>query len=779
MPGTMNKWTWGASIIELSKAVLVAKYRILLPIFCALLVIAPISNAQQSRELRGNVLDAAGAPISGADVQFQSKGATSTARTDDQGNFVVPQANGAGTLVVQYPGFMPAAIQVASDTTENIQVKLAPAPAIQRIVVSARGEERVPAEPSSEFLIPDQAITVSGTLSVDEILRQAPGFSLFRRSGGLFANPTSQGASLRGVGASGASRAVVLLDGIPLNDPFGGWVYWNQVPRVSIGSMQVFSGGASDTYGGGALGGVINIETRPVRNTFGSLEAAYGNENTRDLSFDAGMLLGKWGISAAGQALDTDGYILVPSDQRGLVDTRAGTGDLVGFLQVSRQLGENGGFFLRARSFGEDRQNGTPVQTNSTRIPSLDLGADWTHATAGTFSARIYGSYEMFNQNFSAIAANRNSEALTNRQRSPSQQVGYAGQWQRIFGGKNTFSAGLEGRVVQGHSAETTFAAGRATAAVDAGGRQRILGYFAQDSFRFARNWSLTLGGRVDTWLNSRGYSNRLPLPTGAFTSTAFSNRTETAFSPRISLLHSFTSNIAANASVYRAFRAPTLNELYRNFRVGNVVTNANPGLRAEKLTGGEAGVSVREWNQHLTLRGNFFWSDIDDPVGNVTLSTTPALITRQRQNLGVVRARGVEISAEAQLPKHLQLSGSYILTDSTVLSFPANRALEGLRVPQVPKHSFNAQLSYVARNWTGGFQARLMGNQFDDDQNLLPLGRAFTADAEFSRRILEHAHVFVAVQNIFNNRYTVARTPITNVGPPAIARGGLRFDFP
>jgi outer membrane receptor protein involved in Fe transport len=304
---------------------------------------------------------------------------------------------------------------------------------------------------------------------------------------------------------------------------------------------------------------------------------------------------------------------------------------------------------------------------------------------------------------------------------------------------------------------------------------------FVQDALQIARHWLLTAGVRQDTWRNTRGFSNRLPLPSGAFTSSAYPDRSESAFSPRLSVLRDLPHNVAVSAQIYRAFRAPTLNELYRAFRVGNVLTNANNTLRAERLTGGEAGLSLRSFEQRLTLRGNFFWSDVTNPVANVTLSTTPSLITRQRQNLGSTRARGVELSAEMNLASRWQLSGSYILTDSTVLRFPANPALEGLRIPQVPKHGFNVQFSYLDRNWTMGVQTRLAGNQFDDDQNLLPLGRAFTVDAEASRRLPGPAHtsIFIAAQNLFGNRYTIARTPVSNVGPPVLVRGGFRFDFP
>ena len=173
----------------------------------------------------------------------------------------------AGTLFVSYPGFATATLEVcAGSPGDHLDVRLAPSSADERIVVSAAGADRVPAEPSSQFVVSLQDVQTAGSLSLDDILRQAPGFALYRRQGSLFANPTSQGVSLRGVGSNGASRAAVLLDGIPINDPFGGWVYWTQVPRVSIESAQVINGGASDMYGGGALGGVVNIESRPLRN---------------------------------------------------------------------------------------------------------------------------------------------------------------------------------------------------------------------------------------------------------------------------------------------------------------------------------------------------------------------------------------------------------------------------------------------------------------------------------------------------------------------------------
>jgi outer membrane receptor protein involved in Fe transport len=466
----------------------------------------------------------------------------------------------------------------------------------------------------------------------------------------------------------------------------------------------------------------------------------------------------------------------VPENQRGSVDTAARTADLTGSITLSRAVGANGHAFLRLSSFGESRKNGTPVQLNDTRIWSLDLGTDWSSQNAGDFSVRLYGSSENFNQNFSAVAADRESESLTNRQRNPSQQAGFAFQWRKSLGDHQSLSAGVEGRDVRGHSAETTFNNSRITAFVDAGGRQRSLGFFANDSVRF-RSWFFSLGGRVDRWLNSRGFSDRIPV-TGRPSLNDFTDRTETAFSPRVSLVKRFDKGISVSASAYRAFRAPTLNELYRNFRVGNVVTNANAALRAEKLTGGDVGIGLETLDERLFVRSNLFWSEINDSVANVTLASTPALITRQRQNLGAMRARGIELSAITKLAQRWEISGEYLLTDSTVLRFPANRSLEGLLVPQVPRHQFNFQINYTNARWLAGTQGRFVSKQFDDDQNTLPLEKFFTLDAEVSRSVSDRFRLFVAFQNLTGSRYQISSTPVLTVGPPVLIRAGVRVSL-
>ena len=228
-------------------------------------------------------------------------------------------------------------------------------------------------------------------------------------------------------------------------------------------------------------------------------------------------------------------------------------------------------------------------------------------------------------------------------------------------------------------------------------------------SFALRRNGFLP---RADEWTIGRTSTlsrpQILPRRSGA---AALPDRSETFFSPRLALLHKLTNNISLTASGYRAFRAPTLNELYRGFRAGNVFTEFNPNLRAERLTGAEGGAIVTGLNQRVMLRSTFFWNQITRPVANVTLTTTPALITRQRQNLGSTRSQGLELEASARLSNSLSISGGYEYTDATVTSFtidPAlaglNPSLVGLDVPQIPRHQFTFQTAYTqAVHFTGG----------------------------------------------------------------------------
>jgi outer membrane receptor protein involved in Fe transport len=734
---------------------------------------------RQSLRVEGVVLDQTGAPIADAEVALLTKAdVVLSTRTETDGTFVLESLEASGGwLTVRAHGFETLKRAWRTNDRSKLEITLAPASPHEQVAVTAsRTEARLSETVASVLVLSSETLSTTAAVTLDDALRQVPGFSLFRRSGSRTANPTSQGVSLRGVGPSGASRAVVLADGVPLNDPFGGWIYWGRMPRESISRIEVLRGGASDLYGSAALGGVINVFTKdPDRGPNLSLEADYGNQQTPNASLYASTEVGKWGASLAGEVFQTDGYIIVDERERGPVDTPAGSKHTTLDLMVERELSQTARVFTRGSLFGEVRRNGTELQRNRTHIRQLSGGADWQSSQVGSFEARVYGSTQVYDQDFSAVAADRRSETLTRKQRVPSQAAGFTFQLSRALGQSSFVVAGIDGRAVRGSSDETVFAGGRATSTISAGGRERILGVFGQGAVHLTPKLIVTAGGRFDRWSNRDGLSvTRALTPNSSPVVTNFADQIETAFSPRASLLYQITDSFSLGASAYRAFRAPTLNELYRSFRVGDVLTLANEHLRAERLTGGEAAASFRV--KQINIRSVAFWSEIVRPVANVTLRVSPGLITRQRQNLGRTRSRGIELDATRQLGDSWSLSTGYAFTDATVLEFPANTSLEGLLVPQVPRHQLTAQARYTNPSIISlGLQVRALGQQFEDDQNQFRLDSYLTVDALAARPITRHFELFVAAENIFNQKYMVGRTPVTTNGPQRLARIGFR----
>jgi outer membrane receptor protein involved in Fe transport len=267
---------------------------------------------------------------------------------------------------------------------------------------------------------------------------------------------------------------------------------------------------------------------------------------------------------------------------------------------------------------------------------------------------------------------------------------------------------------------------------VIAGGTQRSAALYLEDLFAVTPELTVTAGLRTDWWKNE--------------------DYTEGQLNPRVSVLWR-----AFSASAYTAFRAPTLNELYRGFRVGNIDTLPNAALQAENLTGFEVGARSR--NARVTL----FWSTIANTIANVTIA--PNL--RQRQNLGRTWSRGIELDADWRLSRDLRASAGVLFVDATV----REGELRGKRVPQVPRTQLTAQLQWR----TLGIQTRWSASQFDDDRNELPLRGYFVADLFASQPLARGVALTLALENIFNENVEVSASPVVTLGQPRAWRVGLR----
>jgi outer membrane receptor protein involved in Fe transport len=646
--------------------------------------------------------------------------------------------------------------QHAGEAARELRVTLVPRTIGQIVSVTAtRGGERLErAAPVSALTPTDLQLAASPAL--DDALRTVPGFGLFRRTSSRTANPTAQGASLRGVSASGASRALVLADGAPLNDPFGGWVYWDRVPQAAIDRVEVVRGGASDLYGADALSGVVQVLTRrPGGPAIGATLEASSHATPRASVFTGTSGRG-WTASVAGEASRTDGTFVVAPEDRGPVDVRAGSDYLSAIATAGIERPSGWSLRVRADGLGESRENGTPLQVNRT-----DVRQGRFDAAAPLAGGRLdaYGQIadQVYRQMFSAVAPSRASETLTVRQRVPASQFGYGATWRRLFGSVDVL-AGAETREIVATNEETAyFPDGRIRMTTATRGFQRSSGLFAQVRAALGGRTTVTAGARGDLWQPSRGSGG-----TGVV-------------SPRVSIDHRLLGRVTLRAAFSSSFRPPTLNERYRGFRVGNVQTLPNEALQPEDLASGEIGSLVELPGG--TLRVTVFASSLDQAITNVTLSATPLLITRRRENAGTVHASGLEGEGELRIGPAVTVLVSIALTRSRFVDTPG---LSGNHVPQVPAWQGTAGVRWMAPAAIAlQAQVRAVGDQFEDDRNTLVLRQAVLFDLSATRRLTRSVGAFAAIENLFDTEYDTGRTPTRTVGMPRTFRVGARVYLP
>ena len=638
--------------------------------------------------ISGIVLDSTGGAIVGASVTARvASGAERQTTSDSSGRFSVPPPAGSEiTLIVRAPGFAEWRMSlVQKPAAGSVEVVLQPARMRDEVTVTpTRSEQQLGNIPASVSVIRQEDIQRRPALVPDDLLRQLPEFSLFRRSSSVSAHPTSQGVSLRGIGPSGVSRSLVLLDGVPFNDAFGGWVYWTALPMESAERIEVVNGASSSLYGSYAMGGVLNVVTRsPERRTVG-VKVQYGSRESPKIDFRASDVWGKVGVSVDGSAFDTDGYANVLESLRGPVDTKVGVQFGHVTLKADYNPNDRVQAFVRTGYFGEERHNGKITTVGPLTEEMNDT--TWTYTSGGlrlrlpdasSLQTTLFVDNKTFNSNFLAIpdaTGARSIGRLSLNQTVPTDAFGGMVQWTRAFGAKHVLSAGTDFRWVDGDSIEDAFdpiTGSTRTLHRVAGGTQRSLGIFVQDIFTPLADLTVTASARLDRWRNYDAHNTETVLSTGAVSDPVLPDKEDSVISPRLGALYRVNDRLSIWGDVASGFRAPTLNELYRRFSLGAVVTLANPALGPERLTGGELGVNVIPVSG-VTWRTTWFDNRIKDPVANVTI-TPPNL--QQRQNLGRTRVWGIQTDVEYLISRTLRIGGAYIYDIAT-----------GTREPRQPR---------------------------------------------------------------------------------------------
>ena len=590
--------------------------------------------------------------------------------------------------------------------------------------VTTIGRERLASSPSNRL---------------EDVLRDIAGFQQFRRSDARSANPTSQGATLRALGGNASSRVLVLLDGVPQSDPFGGWIAWAALDPRRLGEARVIRGGGTGANGPGAVAGTIELASASAdESAGGAARIAYGSRDGVDAFAGLGAPVGAGFASLAAAWSRGDGFVPVVASQRGAVDRPSpyAQGSLA--LRAVVPVADRVELQAKVSAFSDSRERGTALSDIDTE------GADASLRLVGSgslpFAALAYVQVRDFRNLFVSVSADRRTVTQTLDQYSvPATGLGARAEL-RPLTGPVELRIGADWRATEGRTQELfQFVAGAPTRGRVAGGRTEIFGAFAELSTVLG-DFTLTGGGRIDRWLIQEGSLRERTLATGAvLTNSAFPDRSGWEPTGRAGLAWQAAPALTLRAAAYRGWRLPTLNELYRPFRIGTDATAANAVLAPERLAGVEAGAELRPI-AGLRIGATLFANRLDEAIANVTLGSGPGAFPgvgfvaaggqfRQRRNLDAIVSRGVELDVDLALG-NWRFTAGYSFADAGVRASGPAAPLDGLRPAQTPRHSASATLAWNGSGAQAALTARYVGDQYEDDLNRLLIPDALTFDA-------------------------------------------------
>jgi outer membrane receptor protein involved in Fe transport len=662
-----------------------------------------------------------------------------------------------------------------------------PPPVVETIVVRS---PRLPPSPADGAfsIIRLEPQTLQAATRLDDALSVVPGVSLYRRVSSLGANPTTQGVSLRGIAGSAASRALVTLDGVPQNDPFGGWVIFTGLPPETIGSAMVVRGAGSGPYGAGALTGVVALDTLDAHAGEWLADGEAGSLGTARASGVGAVALGSILATVATAAETSNGWD--PIDQgRGPADDNLSLRDWTASGRFERTFGAVA-IALRAAAYEEDRGAGEVGAGSRARggQVSLTAEADPTASSLG-WRAQIWAlGSDLVNTSVTVPANQQTSTPADDEYQTPALGLGANVEARRDLG-DTTLETGLDARTDRGEDRETyDFVEGALSRLRRAGGATFVGGAYAE-AIRRDGALLLAAGGRIDDWQTFDGHDIESPASAPAEeTDTRSAQRGGALPSGRLAAKYDLSDGLWVRTAGYAGFRPPTLNELFRTYRVGSNVTEANADLTPETLYGAEGGAGGS--SGRLSWSVTAFYNRLVDPVTNVTLALGPytdpvagfvpaggALL--QRRNVGAVDAYGLEGEADVRLAPDLSLEAALDWTHARVDGGEAAAGLTGLEPAETP-----AAVATASIDWKPAPRLRLVASahyesrRYVDDQNKLALAPDTVTNLRAEYSPSPRLTLFAAADNLLaakiqQNESTLG---LYSYGAPRVISVGLRL---
>jgi outer membrane receptor protein involved in Fe transport len=647
--------------------------------------------------------------------------------------------------------------------------------ATEEIVISAtRTQETVGNVPASPTVVTRERIQQTPFREgsqVDDLLRYVPGVQPSNLSS-RYNHPTAQAVTLRGLGSR---RALVLLDGVPLNDGFGGWINWGLVPD-SLASVEVVPGGGSNLYGTWAMGGVIHILTEQPRPGTGfRSDTRAGN-----LSSYTESLSGRYGTDRVALSLDyrwyhTNGFITVPPYQRGSVDQSDDSRHENFSGKVAWQVDPRSRLTISGGLFREDRSFGTPLSLATRTIGTVAASLEGTTRRGDQWRTSVFGQWQTFRNQTGQVtptATMRLGEFPDRNQIIPSNDFGGQAQWTLALMPEHRLVLGTDVRAILGQSEDQLFTTAGLAGRTLAEGKQVGWGLYGEWLAEPTDQLTVVPSVRLDWWKN---FDGRIESQSGVV--TQLRDNVITVVNPKLAAQYRVTDHVRVAASVYQAFRAPTLNELYRGFNFAGFSFLPNENLSPERSTGGEAKLEVDLLPaRRLTARVTGHYDTVKDQI----LFVSQGPLSARRENVGRTRTIGADVDFAFQPADWMEIVAGYAYADSKIASFPPDPTLEGNLVPNVSPHQVAVRVTIGHPDL---LQVTLMGRylsrQFADDRNTQPIADFVVLDASIQKQVGRYIRLYLDAENLTDRQYIATQTgPIKTLGAPLLVMGGLRAQY-
>jgi len=575
---------------------------------------------------------------------------------------------------------------------------------------------------------------------------------------------------LRALGGNASSRALVTLDGIPMADPFFGFIPFSALSPERLERVRVTRGGGSGPFGAGALSGTIELESASDVGLSGS--ALINDRSETELSASYGAKLGEGYASVFGRWDRGQGFFTAPDDQRVPASARARFDSWSTGLRIAAPLNDTVEIQARGLIFDDNRtlrfdgaDSSHEGQDASIRLVGR---GDWEFDALAYVQSRNFSNVVISSTRFVRVLDQRNT---------PSTGIGGKLELRPPVGTEHTLRIGVDYRRSEGELQEDAFSAftGALRETRRGGGTNSDLGVFIED------DWSpealggalvLTGGLRADRTVIADGFFRAEDANGALVNETIGRDRSDWSVSWRAGAALQASEAIKLRGAAYTGLRLPTLNELYRPFVIFPIVTQANAELENERLRGFEVGLDAAP-SDNVNLSLTAFDNRLKNAIANVTL--TPRL--RQRQNLPAIDAQGIEAELNATFGD-LRFDGSLGFTDATISGEGDSLALDGNRPPQVPRWSGSARVAWSPlADWTLAATLRHTGAQFEDDSEAISLPAATTVDLFAEAPLSKQFSLIARAENLLNEVIVTRNSGgLLDLGAPQTLWLGIRL---